>query len=224
MGSYPNAKPPNISPMKHPETLPGTLYVVSAPSGAGKTSLVRALAQSDPAVSLSVSHTTRPPRPGEQDGAHYHFIDQSAFGVMQKRGAFLESAEVFGNFYGTSREWLTEKLHDGVDIILEIDWQGARQVRGEFPGAVGIFVLPPSRDALRARLLGRGQDEEKVIAERMQKARSELSHFDEFDYLIVNDDFDTALSELRAILQAQRLRQNRQGPRHRSLIDSLLES
>nr|VFJ47914.1 MAG: guanylate kinase [Candidatus Kentron sp. DK]VFJ59956.1 MAG: guanylate kinase [Candidatus Kentron sp. DK] len=210
--------------MKNPETLPGTLYVVSAPSGAGKTTLVRTLTETDPGVSLSVSHTTRPPRPGEEDGVHYHFVDRSVFQAMRQRNAFLEHAEVFGNYYGTSREWLAERLRDGVDIILEIDWQGARQVRGEFPEAVGIFVLPPSRDALRERLLGRGQDEEKIIAERMQKAQSELSHFDEFDYLLINDDFDVALSEIRAIFRVERLRRPRQAQRHRRLIASLLES
>ncbi|MBT8421282.1 MAG: guanylate kinase [Gammaproteobacteria bacterium] len=202
---------------------PGTLYVISAPSGAGKTSLVRALVADDPRVLLSISHTTRLPRPGEQDGVHYHFVSKSAFQAIRERNAFLECAHVFGNDYGTSREWLTEKLCHGVDIILEIDWQGARQVRKEVSGCMGIFVLPPSRDALTQRLLDRGQDDESVIAERMQKAESELSHFDEFDYLIVNDDFDTALSDLRAIFQAERLRQFRQALRYRSLLNSLLE-
>lgn len=214
--------------MKHLETPPetqtppGTLYIVSAPSGAGKTSLVRALADSDPGVFISVSHTTRPPRSGEEDGIHYHFIDNSAFREMREKNLFLEHAEVFGNHYGTSREWVTERLRQGADIILEIDWRGARQVRGKMQGSMGIFILPPSRDALMARLLDRGQDDGDVIARRMREAESELSHFGEFDYLIVNDDFDTALSDLRAILRAQRLHGPGQTQRYRSLITSLL--
>jgi guanylate kinase len=201
---------------------PGTLYVVSAPSGAGKTSLVRALVASDSRVLVSISHTTRLPRPGEEDGVHYHFVSKSAFQDMRERGAFLECAEVFENDYGTSREWLMEKLRHGLDIILEIDWQGARQVREQIAECVGIFILPPSRDTLVRRLLDRGQDGEAVIAGRMRDARSELSHFDEFDYLIVNDDFDTALSDLQAILRSRRLRQDWQARHYRPLITALL--
>ncbi|VFM95891.1 MAG: guanylate kinase [Candidatus Kentron sp. G] len=202
---------------------PGTLYVVSAPSGAGKTSLVRALTADDPAALLCVSHTTRPPRPGERDGVHYHFVSESVFREIRERDAFLEYAEVFGNYYGTSREWLAEQLRRGVDVILEIDWQGARQVRNQIPECIGIFILPPSRDTLMRRLLDRGQDGESVIARRMRDAVSESSHFHEYDYLVINDGFDAALSDLRAILRSERLRRTRQAQCHRSLLASLLE-
>jgi guanylate kinase len=188
----------------------GTLYIVSAPSGAGKTSLVKALVGQDPEILVSVSHTTRRSRPGEEDGVHYHFVDTAAFEGMLARGAFLEHAQVFGNYYGTSREWVEARLAEGRDVLLEIDWQGARQVREALPAAVSVFILPPSRAALEERLRGRGQDDETVIARRMEEAVGELSHYGEYDYLVVNDDFQVALEDLRAIFRARRLRRGRQ--------------
>nr|VFK60039.1 MAG: guanylate kinase [Candidatus Kentron sp. TUN]VFK69303.1 MAG: guanylate kinase [Candidatus Kentron sp. TUN] len=201
---------------------PGTLYIVSAPSGAGKTSLVRALAAADPMVTISVSHTTRPSRPGECDGVHYHFVSEQMFRNMREENAFLEYAEVFGHYYGTSGERLIEQVRGGLDVILEIDWQGARQVRKKIPTCINIFILPPSRDILMKRLRDRGQDDDLVIASRVQAASAESMHFDEFDYLIINDDFDKALSDLRAVLRAERLRQSRQAQRCSALIASLL--
>lgn len=189
---------------------PGILFVVSAPSGAGKTSLVRALLQLDAAPRLSISYTTRAPRPGEVDGEHYHFVDARTFDAMVAEGAFVEYARVFDNAYGTAEPALRAVLERGEDLLLEIDWQGARQVRERFPDAVSIFVMPPSLPALEQRLRGRGQDSDDVIAGRMARARDELSHYGEYDYLVVNDDFDTALSELRAIIVAERLRRARQ--------------
>jgi guanylate kinase len=188
----------------------GILFVVSAPSGAGKTSLVRELLLVDAALRLSVSYTTRPPRPGEVDGEHYHFVDASTFDAMVAEGAFLEYARVFDNAYGTAEPALRAVLGCGEDLLLEIDWQGARQVRERFPDAVSVFVMPPSLAALEQRLRGRGQDSDDVIAGRMARARDELAHYGEYDYLVVNDDFDTALSELRAIVVAERLRRPRQ--------------
>lgn len=202
----------------------GTLYVVSAPSGAGKTSLVKALLEREPGVKLSVSHTTRPPRPGEQDGIDYHFVDRSAFEAMQTDDAFLESAKVFDNFYGTALSGLELQLAAGHDVILEIDWQGARQVRSAFADALGIFIVPPSRDALRQRLTARGQDDEEIIARRMRDARSECEHYDEYDYLVVNDDFDQALTQLQTIVQARRLTGPAQAHRHHRLLEDLLAS
>nr|VFK52556.1 MAG: guanylate kinase [Candidatus Kentron sp. TC]VFK65364.1 MAG: guanylate kinase [Candidatus Kentron sp. TC] len=200
----------------------GILYIISAPSGAGKTSLTQALTAADPKVAISVSYTTRPPRPGEESGVHYHFVSQRAFRDMRARDAFLEYAVVFGNHYGTSREWIGERLGEGFDIILEIDWQGARQVREKIPGCVSIFILPPSRDALMERLRNRGQDDDSIIARRMRDVRAEALHFGEFDYLIINDDFHRALSDLQAILWAERLRRLRRKKTHQSLIASLL--
>ncbi|MDD3447939.1 MAG: guanylate kinase [Gammaproteobacteria bacterium] len=188
----------------------GTLYIVSAPSGAGKTSLVKALVGQDPEILVSVSHTTRRSRPGEEDGVHYHFVDVAAFEAMLARGAFLEHAQVFGNHYGTSREWVEARLAEGRDVLLEIDWQGARQVREALPAAVSVFILPPSRSALEERLRGRGQDDDGVIARRMEESVSELSHYGEYDYLVVNDAFQAALEDLRAIFRARRLRRERQ--------------
>ncbi len=200
----------------------GTLYIVAAPSGAGKTSLVRALLERSEGLALSVSHTTRPMRSGEEAGVHYHFVDRERFQAMVAAGDFLEHAEVFGNHYGTSRSAVEAQLAAGLDVILEIDWQGARQVRAAFPEALGIFILPPSRAALEERLRGRGQDSDEVIAGRMARAVDEMVHFDEFDYLVINDDFDVALEQLAAILTAQRLRQPCQQQRHADLIKSLL--
>lgn len=198
----------------------GTLYIVSAPSGAGKTSLVKALVGQDPEILVSVSHTTRRSRPGEEDGVHYHFVDVAAFEAMLARGAFLEHAQVFGNYYGTSREWVEARLAEGRDVLLEIDWQGARQVREALPAAVSVFILPPSRAALEERLRGRGQDDDGVIARRMEESVSELSHYGEYDYLVVNDAFQAALEDLRAIFRARRLRRERQAG---ALADQLAE-
>jgi guanylate kinase len=200
----------------------GTLYIVAAPSGAGKTSLVKSLVETTPGVVASVSHTTRPPRPSEQEGVHYHFVSLPTFATMIAQDAFLEHAQVFGNCYGTSRAAVLSKLEEGLDVILEIDWQGARQAREQMPDSVGIFILPPSRDALRQRLAGRGQDSAEVIERRMAAALDELSHYAEFDYLIINDQFETALTELRAIFIAQRQRQTMQLQRHPELLSALL--
>jgi len=177
------------------------LYVISAPSGGGKTSLVNALLERDPAVALSVSHTTRAPRPGEKDGVHYYFVDEAAFEALVEKNAFLEHARVFDHRYGTGRGPVERQLADGFDVLLDIDWQGARQIRSSFPAACTIFILPPSLDELRRRLVGRRQDSEAVIARRMQAARAELSHAGEFDFLIVNDDFEQALQDLHAVIR-----------------------
>jgi guanylate kinase len=200
----------------------GTLYIVAAPSGAGKTSLVKSLVETTPGVIASISHTTRPPRPGEREGVHYHFVSVAAFATMIAAGAFLEHAPVFGNHYGTSRAAVLSNLKAGLDVILEIDWQGARQVREQMPDCPSIFILPPSRAALRQRLAGRGQDSTEVIERRMAAALDELTHYAEFDYLVINDQFATALTELRAILVAQRQRRAAQLERHPELFRALL--
>jgi guanylate kinase len=184
----------------------GTLIVVSAPSGAGKTTLVKLLMERDPQVRHSVSYTTRVPRPGEQDGREYNFIDIATFSAMRDRGDFLEWAEVHGNFYGTSRVWLTEQMQSGSDMLLEIDWQGAQQVRRLFPGAVTIFILPPSVPELERRLRGRGQDAEDVIQRRVAAAVGEMRHVGEFDFAIINNDLQAALDDLVAAVRAARLR------------------
>lgn len=201
---------------------PGNLFTVSAPSGAGKTSLVNALLPALDGVQISVSHTTRARRPGEIDGVNYHFVEQSEFLHMLDQGDFLEAAEVFGNHYGTSQRWVKEALAAGSDVILEIDWQGAQQVRRLMPDTVSIFILPPSRATLAQRLKQRGQDSAEVIQKRMSAAIDEMSHYAEADYLIVNDDFATALDQLRAIFLAQRLRLARQQTRHAALFGELL--
>jgi guanylate kinase len=200
----------------------GNLYVVSAPSGAGKTSLVAALASAEPGLHVSVSHTTRPRRPGEEDGVNYHFVSDEEFAALVDADAFLEHAPVFDRRYGTTRESVEPFLAAGDDVILEIDWQGAAQVRERRPGAIGIFILPPSRESLAARLAGRGQDSDEVIARRMADAIAEMSHYDEFDYLVVNDDFETALGDLRSIVRGGRLVRERQRAQYRELIASLL--
>lgn len=200
----------------------GTLYTVSAPSGAGKTSLVKALVDSDSGITVSVSHTTRAMRPGEEHGVNYHFVERQQFLDMLERNAFLEHAQVFDNYYGTSKDWVAETLASGRDVILEIDWQGATQVRRQLPDTVGIFILPPSQQALRERLTGRGQDDDSVIERRMSQAIDEMSHYVEADYLVINDDFGTALEELRAIVTAQRSRLARQQQRHADLLQALL--
>lgn len=200
----------------------GTLYTVSAPSGAGKTSLVKALVESTAGIQVSISHTTRPMRPGERDGVNYHFVSRDDFMAMLETAEFLEHAQVFNNFYGTSKGWVESALQTGVDVILEIDWQGAEQVRRLVPDAVSVFILPPSRETLHNRLTGRGQDSADVIATRMAEAKNEISHYVESDFLIVNEDFEVALAEFKAIVVAQRLRLERQALRHEALLRSLL--
>lgn len=200
----------------------GTLFIVSAPSGAGKTSLLKALVETEEHVRVSVSHTTRPKRPGESDGVDYHFVDRDAFTRMVESGAFLEHAEVFGNFYGTSEVGIRDQLDQGDDVILEIDWQGAQQVRARFPETVSVFILPPTPEALRQRLGSRGQDSDEVIERRLGEAREEMSHYPEYDYLVVNDLFEQALGELRAIITARRLRQPLQATRLQERLRSLL--
>jgi guanylate kinase len=182
----------------------GTLYIVSAPSGAGKSSLVKALVDSVPDVQVSISHTTRLRRPGEEDGVHYNFVDNAEFEDMLSKDLFLEHAEVFDHYYGTSVAWVMDTLQQGIDVILEIDWQGARQVRDRFADYVSIFILPPSLDILEKRLRSREQDNEATIARRMHAAVSELEHYDEFDYLILNDDFNQALEQLSSLVLARR--------------------
>jgi guanylate kinase len=201
----------------------GTLYIISAPSGAGKSSLVKALLESaGDGLALSVSHTTRAPRPGEVDGSDYHFTSIERFRAMVAAGSFLEHAQVFDNFYGTSRSAVESQLAAGHDVILEIDWQGARTVRARLPDTVSLFVLPPSRAALAERLAARGQDDAQVIARRMRDAVSEMSHYDEYDYLIINDLFDQARDDLAAIIRARRMRLAPQAQRHAALLASLL--
>jgi len=200
----------------------GTLYTVSAPSGAGKTSLVTALLETVDDLVLSVSHTTRPRRSGEVDGRDYYFVDDATFDRMVDDHAFLEHAQVYGNRYGTSRASVQDTLETGRDVLLEIDWQGARQVRAHIPGSVSIFILPPSREDLVRRLRGRGQDSDEIIQQRMEAAIDEMSHYAEADYLVINDDFDQALGDLRAIVRAGRVRRERQIARSGELIESLL--
>lgn len=199
----------------------GNLIIVSAPSGAGKTSLVNAMLSATPDIDLSISYTTRPPRAGEVDGKDYHFVSREAFLEMADCGDFLESAEIYGNLYGTSQPWIQSKLKSGRDILLEIDWQGADQVRRIFPGCISIFILPPSITALEERLKGRGKDSAEVIARRMQSARDEIGHVAEFDYVIINDKLDDAVQELRSVVIAARNRRDRQLARHQELIDQL---
>lgn len=206
----------------------GHLWIVSAPSGGGKTSLTRALLPRLAALGLpaaiSVSTTTRAPRPGEQEGLHYHFVDEAAFVAMLGRGEFLEQAQVYGRRYGTQRARTEALLAAGTDVILDIDWQGARQVRAAMPKAMSIFILPPSRAELERRLRQRGQDSDAVIAERMAQARTEMSHYAEYQHLVVNQDFDTALAQLTALLLAPRLALAPQQARHAGLIADLLEN
>jgi guanylate kinase len=203
-------------------SLAGLLLIVSAPSGAGKTSLVAALLDRDANLGVSVSHTTRPRRSKEADGVNYHFVDDQAFSDMVAADAFLEHADVFGNRYGTSREAVAREMAAGRDVILEIDFQGARQIRDNHPAARSVFILPPSQAALASRLNSRGQDDPAVIRKRLDEARREMSHHDEFDYVVVNDDFETALADLQAIVRAERLRLGYQQPRLTRLLDDLL--
>ena len=203
--------------------MPGNLYIIWSPSGGGKTSLVTALAARDSNVCRSVSHTTRAARAGEIDGREYHFVDRATFQGMTGSGDFLEHAEVYGNYYGTSEQWISDALAAGRDIFLTIDWQGGMQVRRRFPGVIGIYVLPPSLAVLEQRLKARGQDSNEVVARRLAAARDDLSHLIEFDYVIINDQFETAVAELAAIVRAQRLKREAQMKRHESLIENLMK-
>lgn len=200
----------------------GKLFVISAPSGAGKSSLVSALCERDASIRVSVSHTTRAPRPGEEDGVSYNFTSQAEFEAGIKAGQFLEYAKVFDHYYGTSGEWVKAQLTAGIDVILEIDWQGAQQVRQLIPECTSIFILPPSVEALEQRLNSRGQDDAQVIARRMKDAQSEMSHWHEFEYLVINDAFSIALDELHAIFVAERQKQPRQAINQQELVESLL--
>lgn len=206
----------------HSSGAKGTLYTVSAPSGAGKTSLVTALVGQNPELTVSVSHTTRPMRPGEQDGVNYHFVERDTFLAMLDRTEFLEHAEVFGNLYGTSQRWVEEQLAAGTDVILEIDWQGARQVKRLMPATRAVFILPPSRETLKERLTSRGQDDDTVIQRRMAQAEQEMSHYIESDFLVLNLEFDRALAELQAIVDCHRLRTSVQAERLSATLQDLL--
>lgn len=200
----------------------GTLYIISAPSGAGKTSLVRELLKRLDDIQVSVSHTTRTMRPGEVDGTNYHFVDVATFERMIERGDFFEYAKVFDNYYGTSRPAVQALLAAGKDVILEIDWQGARQVRNQVPDAESVFILPPSREALRQRLADRGTDDDDVITRRMRDAISEMSHYDEYDHVIINDDFASARDDLESLVRARRTRLGRVQETRGHLLEMLL--
>jgi guanylate kinase len=200
----------------------GTLYIVAAPSGAGKSSLVNAVLAKEPGIALSISFTSRAPRPGERHAQHYHFVDKSEFERMIAAGDFFEHALVHGDYKGTARQSVEPQLAAGKDVLLEIDWQGARQVRAKMPECISVFILPPSRDALETRMRNRGQDSDATIARRLGAAREEMSHYDEFDFVIVNEHFDAAAAELRAIFVAHRLRRVAQAERHAALLDELL--
>ena len=199
----------------------GTLFIVTAPSGAGKTSLVKALIERERQLRVSVSHTTRAKRPGEEDGVNYHFVDEAAFTEMLRTGSFFESAQVYGNHYGTSQLWVNEQLEAGLDVILEIDWQGAVQVRNLDPKACSIFILPPSLKTLKIRLLNRAQDDAETIEKRMSEAVAEISHVAEANFVVINDDFDTALEDLCAIIRSCRLTMKYQETNQAALFASL---
>ena len=207
-------------------TVPGNLFILSAPSGAGKSSLIKALLEKNKEVSarplqVSVSHTTRDPRPGEINGEHYHFVSIQQFKKQIQKNAFYEHAEVFGRYYGTSEAAIDEQLIQGIDVFLDIDWQGAQQVRMKKPSVTTIFICPPSQHVLEKRLRGRGQDSEAVIAERMAQAQKECSHFQEFDYIVINDNFEQALADLTTIVFNQRLKRSQQVIQHKTLLDAL---
>lgn len=199
----------------------GCLFIISAPSGAGKTSLIKALLNQDSQLSLSISYTSRPPRPGEVNGHDYHFVNEETFRQMQVQGEFLESAEVYGNLYGTSQKWINEAIASGRDILLEIDCQGAEQVRKFFAQAIGIFILPPSGKVLAKRLITRDQDHADVIQKRLEAAREEVSHVNEFDYVIINDELNNAVNSLACIVNAERLKRERQINKYQTLIAQL---
>jgi guanylate kinase len=205
-------------------TVPGNLFILSAPSGAGKSSLINALLQQESSrpMQVSVSHTTRDPRPGEQEGKHYHFVSIATFKQNIKKNAFYEYAEVFDNYYGTSEAAIDVQLAQGIDVFLDIDWQGAQQVRMKKPSVTTVFISPPSKQELETRLQGRGQDSEDTIASRMAKAQGECSHFQEFDYIIINDDFKQALADLTTIVNNQRLKRSQQIAQHKMLLDELI--
>lgn len=209
--------------MRERKLVNGNLYVVSAPSGAGKTSLLKALISKMEGVETSISHTTRKMRKGEQNGIDYHFVTAQRFKALIGEDAFFEHAEVFGNYYGTSKASIREQLESGVDVILEIDWQGSRQIRKRLPDSRSIFVLPPSKQALQERLENRGQDEKAVIENRMRAAQSEMSHYSEYDYLVINDDFSVAVDGLRAILLAERQKLVLQQQKYAHLLSNLLD-
>jgi guanylate kinase len=211
-----SAQTPNTRAME------GTLFIVAAPSGAGKSTLVNALLEREPGISLSISHTTRPPRPGEQYGRHYYFVERAEFEREVAEGIFLEHAQVHGNFYGTSRRTVQDLLEQGRDVLLEIDWQGAAQIRKAKPDCVSVFILPPSRPELERRLRGRGSDSAEVIDRRLRNSRGEIAHAHEFDYIIVNDRFEDALDGLQTIVQAVRQRSALPCQRHEALIRELL--
>lgn len=207
---------------------PGNLFILAAPSGAGKSSLIKALVEryredTEHPVQVSVSHTTRAPRPGEVNGVHYHYVDHKTFQSLIEQNVFFEWAEAFGNFYGTSKQTIAETLQHGIDVFLDIEWQGARQVKSQIPDASTIFIAPPSKQALSDRLTGRNQDSAEEIASRMAKAESEISHYHEFDYIVINDEFEQALREIDAIVISQRLRKEKQVTRHKLLFDELLD-
>lgn len=198
------------------------LYIVSAPSGAGKTSMLKQLIERKPELTLSVSHTTRESRPGEVDGENYFFVSKDEFNLSKDNDEFFEYAEVFGNFYGTSKKAVQQQLDRGVDVILEIDWQGARKVRSQFPGAISIFILPPSKADLESRLHHRKQDSDEIIQGRMQEAKEEMNHYQEYDYVVINDDFDVAVNELEAIFVSENLKLSSQQVRNKELLDELV--
>jgi len=204
------------------QELAGNLFIISAPSGAGKSSLIQALLKRHHDMQVSVSHTTRAPRPGEQNGVHYHFISVDEFKALIATDEFFEWAEVFGNYYGTSKSTIRDSLSRGIDVFLDIDWQGARQIKQQEPSAKGIFILPPSLNELEQRLNNRGQDSGEVIAKRMAQAQSEMSHAGEYEYLIINDNFDTALQEFERIVLAQRNGFGSQACKHKALLTQLL--
>ncbi|OGO75570.1 MAG: guanylate kinase [Chromatiales bacterium RIFOXYA1_FULL_46_5] len=204
------------------QDLLGNLFIISAPSGAGKSTLINALLKQHADMQLSVSHTTRSPRPGESNGVQYHFTDVPTFKQLIAQDQFIEWAEVFGNYYGTSKAALADKLAQGIDVFLDIDWQGARQIKQQLPFVTSIFILPPSVEALEQRLNQRGQDSAEVITGRMAKAQDEISHADEYDYWVVNDDLELALQQFSGIIQTQRLKQSKQAIRQQKLISGLL--
>lgn len=208
-----------VLPMRN---LTGNLFIISAPSGAGKSSLINALLQRHADMKVSISHTTRAPRPAENDGEHYHFVSKEHFISLITHGEFLEWAEVFGNYYGTARTQIEQYLLQGIDVFLDIDWQGARQIKTQLPSAIGIFILPPSLDVLEKRLQQRQQDSAEVITARMAKAQNEMCHADEYEYLIINDNFEDALTELEHIVLSQRNSYTSQLCRHRPFLEQLL--